>query len=147
MNWGYKIFFLYMSFVALIMTLVVKSMNQKVDLVSSDYYEQELNYQTKLDAWNNSNGLPVSVSTSQTGSEVVFKFSEKFFEEKYSGKIFIYRPSDSSLDLVLPIVVNEAGEQVISKEKFKKGMYKLQIEWADELGRKFYTEQMINIEK
>ena len=48
MSWGYKILGVYLVFVTGIVFLVIKSSNQKVDLVTKDYYEQELMYQDKI---------------------------------------------------------------------------------------------------
>ena len=45
MNWGYKILTVYIIFIAGILFLVFKSSNQNQDLVTKDYYEQELKYQ------------------------------------------------------------------------------------------------------
>ncbi len=42
MNWGYRVALLYISFAGLIIFLVTKSVNEKVDLVTPDYYAQEL---------------------------------------------------------------------------------------------------------
>ena len=50
MNWGYKILLVFAVFVAGILFLVYKSSNQKMDLVTTDYYEKELKYQQKIDA-------------------------------------------------------------------------------------------------
>jgi hypothetical protein len=56
-SWGIKIAMLYCGFVALIIIMVSMAMNQKIDLVSKDYYEQELNYQKKIDKTNRSHAL------------------------------------------------------------------------------------------
>lgn len=50
MNWGNKLVLVFVAFVALIGTLVYKSMNTKFELVSKDYYKDELKYQDKIDA-------------------------------------------------------------------------------------------------
>ena len=49
MNWGYKILFVYIAFVAGILAMVFGSSSQKVDLVTPDYYAKELKYQDKID--------------------------------------------------------------------------------------------------
>ena len=49
MNWGYKILMVYVIFIAGILLLVFKSSSQNQDLVTEDYYEQELKYQQKID--------------------------------------------------------------------------------------------------
>ena len=48
-NWGYKITVFYLVFIAGIMYLVIQSSRQKMDLVTTDYYAQELKYQDKID--------------------------------------------------------------------------------------------------
>ncbi len=64
MNFGSKITVLYLSFVGLILTLVFMCFGQKVELVSKDYYAQELKFQDKIDAINNEKGLSGSISHS-----------------------------------------------------------------------------------
>ena len=48
-NWGYKIVLVYSVFVAGILYLVVQSSRQQMDLVTDDYYAQEIRYQEKID--------------------------------------------------------------------------------------------------
>ena len=50
MNWGYKILFVYIAFIAGILLMVFKSSTQKRDLVTADYYAKELKYQERIDA-------------------------------------------------------------------------------------------------
>ena len=45
LNWGYKIAIFYILFVVGIVFLVFKASNQKVDLVTADYYGEEVRYQ------------------------------------------------------------------------------------------------------
>ena len=61
MNWGTRIIIMYVGFVALIITLVVVSMRQQVDLVTPDYYAKELKYQTNIDKTKNYNELKTSL--------------------------------------------------------------------------------------
>ena len=49
LSWGYKIAFVYIIFVAGIGFLVFKASSQKFDLVTKDYYDQELKYQEVID--------------------------------------------------------------------------------------------------
>ena len=50
MNWGHRIIILYVGFVLLIGTMVYLSSRENVDLVSSDYYDQEIKFQSKMEA-------------------------------------------------------------------------------------------------
>ena len=57
MNWGYKILLVYAVFIAGILFLVYKASSQKMDLVTPDYYEQELKYQSQINATERANAL------------------------------------------------------------------------------------------
>ena len=61
MNWGYKILTVYIIFIAGILLLVFKSSTQNQDLVTKDYYEQELKYQQVIDATERANALSSEV--------------------------------------------------------------------------------------
>jgi hypothetical protein len=54
LSWGYKIMFVYIAFVAGMGFLVFKASSQKFDLVTKDYYDQELKYQQVIDQAANS---------------------------------------------------------------------------------------------
>ena len=48
-NWGYKILFVYLSFAGGILYLVYRTSLENRDLVSDNYYEEELAYQKVID--------------------------------------------------------------------------------------------------
>ena len=50
MNFKYFIAVLYLTFVALIVMMVFKSCGQNIELETKDYYNEELKYQSKIDA-------------------------------------------------------------------------------------------------
>ncbi|MGL6269890.1 MAG: FixH family protein, partial [Chitinophagaceae bacterium] len=68
-NWGYKIAVFYLVFIAGIMFLVIKSSRQQMDLVTTDYYAQELKYQDKIDQSKRADGLsePIRHEVSEKG--------------------------------------------------------------------------------
>ena len=70
-GWGTKITLLYLAFVVLIVTLVTKSMHQTFDLVSGDYYNQELKYQDVIDASKNQAGLSAPVRLYQEDKQLL----------------------------------------------------------------------------
>ncbi|MBL0070976.1 MAG: FixH family protein [Bacteroidetes bacterium] len=56
-SWGYRVMFLYIGFAGLIIYFVTRSINEKVDLVTPDYYAQELKFQDKIESINRNNEL------------------------------------------------------------------------------------------
>jgi hypothetical protein len=51
----------------------------------------------------------------------------------------IYRPSDSKLDLSIPVQPDTAGNQLIPITKFSKGKYTLKLAWT--LNNKAYYQE------
>ena len=145
MSWGIRITILYLSFVGLILTLVFLSSRQKVELVSKDYYEQELKYQNKIDAIKNINALSNAVLVTNHLGKVNIAFSEYFSNSKIKGTIYFFRPSDSSMDYKLDINPSANGIQTIETNRLIKGLYTLQISFDFE-GKEYYKEESIFIE-
>jgi hypothetical protein len=143
-NWGIRIAILYISFVLLILTLVTKSMFQQLDLVVSDYYEQELKYNNMMDKIKNMKKLKNPISWIITDGQFKIYFTKELSSKSVSGTITFYRPSDSKEDKTFDIQLNDNNEQTININEFKKGVYILQIDWKHNQSA-YYYEGIINI--
>lgn len=128
-GWGTRIAILYIGFVMLSITMVVISMNQKIDLVSEDYYPKELAFQNQINSTNNANALSEQISHSFTGNGIELQFPSIFKGKKITGEIVFFRPSDASKDFKTPVRLDEQVKQIIPINNLNKGMYKLQIDW------------------
>lgn len=143
MNFGVKITILYLSFVALILTLVTMCFGQKVELVSKDYYAQELKFQDKIDAINNEKALEKSITHTMTGKEIVLSIEPSLTIGDFSGDINFFRPSDSSKDVKLKMnFVN--NQQTINTSSLIHGAYKMQLSWISN-GKHYFKEEVIFI--
>lgn len=129
MNFGSKITVLYLSFVALILTLVFMCFGQKVELVSKDYYSQELKFQDKINAINNEKSLNKSILHSINGKEIVLTIDSTLLSRDFNGTIVFFRPSDSSKDVKLKMNFNDY-KQIINGSNLTHGAYKMQLNWA-----------------
>lgn len=145
MSWGVKITLLYSGFVLLIVTMVSMSMSQKVDLVSKDYYEQELQFQDKINQMDRTKALSEQLSWQVKNGELVLDFPDQFKGQKTFGKIFFFRPSDSALDKRFAIQADTMDLKSISMRSLKKGLYKMQINWEVE-NIQYYNEGFIQIQ-
>lgn len=126
-NWGTRILFLYLGFVALIAALVTMSMRQKTDLVSKDYYAQELAYQDKLDKMNRTRGLtePVRWSMQDRKLQLQFPSGAQF---PISGTVTLFCASDAGKDR--NISFNTQGPTCdLIMPGIVPGHYTLQIDW------------------
>lgn len=143
MNFGGRIVVLYLSFVALIVTLVVMSFKQKVELVSDDYYAQEIKFQDKIDAINNEKSLVGSIHHSINGNEITLIADSSLLSKDFEGTIHFFRPSDSSKDIQLKMnFVNNT--QAIDSKQLIHGAYKLQLSWTSNQ-KHYFKEEVIFI--
>lgn len=128
-NWGTGIVLAYAIFIVLIVSAVYKALNQNVDLVTPDYYAQELDYQNKYDKMANAGTLTEPVKVEQAGANVVISFPAEV-KGPYSGTILFYRPSNSADDVTIPIQAGQDGKMTVSTAKLKKGNYSVLVDWA-----------------
>lgn len=143
MNFGVKITVLYISFVALILTLVFMSFSQKVELVSKDYYAQEIAFQDKINSINNEKSLNGSIYHEINGKEIILTIDSTICRNDLEGTIVFFRPSDSSKDVKLKMNFNNCT-QVINGSSLIHGAYKLQLSWVSN-HTKYFKEEFIFI--
>lgn len=143
MNWGLRIIILYAGFVALILTLVFKATGEKIDLVSKDYYEQELLHQDKMEAIKKGNSWKDLIQLELKQHSLLVKFPEEFPAYE-TGEVSIYRPSDSSQDKSFPLVLNTSFHQEISTEGWQVGYYAIHLKWTYK-GNHYFIEESIYI--
>lgn len=142
-GWGTKTTILYVSFALLIGTMVAMCVNQKIDLVSSDYYQKELLFQTKIDEAKNAEALTEKISHTITEENLELFFPTVFKGKKVYGEILFFRPSDASKDYKTNIELNGSVQQSIALNYLSKGMYKMQIGWEAESTSYFIEETIV----
>ncbi|MDZ4757959.1 MAG: FixH family protein [Bacteroidota bacterium] len=144
MNWGYKIIIVYAVFVAGILFLVFRSVNEKIDLVTDDYYAQELKYQDRIEDIKRSNKLSAEVICKTENDKVFIKFPSEFNGKNINGKLLIYFPADKEKDIHKNFTTTNAElEQTLAPNT--KGAYSIQINWSCG-GENYYFEKKIFIQ-
>lgn len=142
-NWGLKIAVLYIGFVIFIISMVSMALHQKVDLVSKNYYEQELQYQNKINMENRTNALSEQLFWEVKPHSLTFIFPQEFDKQKVKGAVYFFRPSDAAMDTTISFSLNGDTRLLdISTEQLKKGVYKMQVSW-EVSNEKFYNEGIL----
>lgn len=128
LNWGSGIALFITGFLAMILSLVFKVSSIESDLYAEDYYAQELDYQRRIDAKQNAQGLKdeFKILLKEDGLELVFPKEMK--QEGLQGRLYFYRPDNAALDYELDLNVQD-GIQFISNDSFIPGNYQLMVEW------------------
>lgn len=141
-SWSYRITFLYLGFVAIIVSLVVISSRNGEELVAKDYYAQEIQYQQRLDAINNEKSLSESIVHSVSEEGITLTLPANFV--KVNGELYLFCPSDSKKDIRFPLDFNAEGKQIIKRSAISKGAYKMKLSWSDGV-KEYFREEVIVI--
>lgn len=129
MNWGKRIAFVYLAFVAGIVLLVIKSHGKDVVLVRKDYYEQELKYSDRMRALQNYYALPSGIEMVQKPTKIAIALPVGHWQVE-SRSIFMYKPDNAKADKVFDIQPDEKGILYIDKSILEQGKYMLKIDWV-----------------
>lgn len=141
-NWGTKIGIVYTAFVVFILGMVYMAFGEKFDLVTEDYYAQEIAFQEKIDSKNRHAALDNQLKIKVEEGNLVLYFPHEV-GVKINGKINCFRPSDESKDFVEE-VKSSSTKYSIPLKRFVKGKYTIKVDWkVDE--KHFYDEQIIII--
>lgn len=135
-NWGHGIVVAFVLFCSFVVTIVVKAFQEDFDLVSETYYQDELNYQERIDSKANLKALGEELAFNQNDSQVVVVFHETLAEA--NGEIKFYYPSKALFDKEYPLKV-VGNQQVFDKADLAKGRYKVQVSWK--VGEKQYYQE------
>lgn len=144
MNWGYKLAAVFIGFTVLIGTLVYKSVNTKLDLVSKDYYKDELRYQDQIDGRANA-GKISAVSVTQNDTSVIIQLPKELNGITSEGEAWFYCKTNADLDKKIPLQVNSEGRQVIVKNQLAKQAYQLKLKWKTG-NENYYSEQKVVVQ-
>ncbi len=136
MNWGKSIALFYTLFVIAILSVVAFSFTQDVNIISEDYYQQEIAYEEQIERLKNTSELAVkpTVELIRNHVEVVFEDNQK-----PKGNILFFRPSDGSKDWHLPISLGADGTQQIDFSTRQQGKWIVKLLWRD--GDKEYYQE------
>lgn len=142
LSWGTGIWAFYGLFVLMILAMVGMSIVQKIDLVTDNYYEEEVKFQGKIDKINRAKQLTTPLSWEVTEAGIRIQYPTEI--KGISGKINLYCPADNRKDMSVPIQVGSDGTQFIPSQKIHTGRYQLQIDWqANGIG--YWNEGTLNI--
>jgi len=130
-NWGTGIFIAMLSFMIFILSFVYKSIaldEYQHELVSEDYYKDELHYQEEIDKMNNAGKLNQDISIRNSNQGIHISFPKDIDESSINGEIFFQRLSNEKLDFKELITLSD-HEQLIPAEKLVSGKWIIKIDW------------------
>lgn len=131
LNWGTGIILAFAAFIAFILYFVVlASTDQRAnhDLVTDNYYEDELGYQQDIDAMANARDANFRIIVSKNNGGIAILFPESLDGEDIKGTIALYRPSNKKLDFELPILLVDS-QMSVPAARLPEGRWNLTVRW------------------
>jgi len=144
MNWGKKLIAVFIVFAAGMSYLVYRCSRVNVDLVSKEYYKDELKYEDIIQSTKTANALSGKVRLIQQGAVIMVQLPAEMENEKVSGTIWFYCAADASKDRHIPIETGSKASQQISKKLVLPGEYTVKLEWSSN-NKHYYVEQPFRI--
>ena len=126
MNWGKGIVIALTLFIGFISFLVVKIMSQDVDLVSEDYYKQEIDYEARIQKEQNGLNNAAKIELIDQEAYVVVQLPDS--SSLTNVVLNLKRPNDKKLDKSFKIEGTKTF--MLPKSSLEKGKYDLTIEYT-----------------
>lgn len=142
MSWGKWIITSFVLFALLIAVLVTVSVRQDVNLVSKDYYQEELIYQRQIERIKNTDALSKKPEITFEDRSIQIKYAG--LKSISKGELILFRPSDAGLDQ--RFIFQSVPDSTLSFElkPALKGMYRAKMSWTMN-GKEYYLEEVITI--
>ena len=130
-NWGTAMVIAMVLFMAFILQFVYRSIaldKYEHQLVSEDYYKDELYYQQEIDKMNKASKLTQNVKIDRIGEGMLVSFPGEMTFTKITGIVYFQRPSDERLDFQKEILLSDHN-MLITDDKLINGKWKVKIDW------------------
>ena len=145
--WPYAIVAVFVLFAAYIGMMVYQAMQSDVDLVSADYYQQELAHQQRMEAVARTAALPapVQIRHEAAGRRLTLELPPALAAPRVQGRVHFFRPSTKALDFQLPLQPAADRQQVINTSKMAPGLWRVQLDFTAN-GQAYFLEQDLTLE-
>ena len=132
-NWGHGVALALGLFIAFILFMVFGFTHgqQNSELVSDDYYGDELLYQEVIDAKNNASQLSEIPKYQELATGMKLTFPNAIAPESKQVKFELFRTDDANLDVKKEVTLDANNELLIPIQVITKGSYTLKVKWTN----------------
>ena len=144
-NWGYKIIFIYTVFVLGILTMVFLTAKENRDLVSENYYAEEIAYQKLIDQSAKTAALSAPVELIASAGQLIIELPKEFDGLQANGEWTLYYAADKARDIAGNIQT-EIGKYSIAVPNDATGQYLFKMHWKAG-DKEYYFEKNIFLQQ
>ena len=141
LHWGHKIGIVYTLFAGFMIFMVLKSRTEKHELVTENYYANELIIQDRIDANANLNAATFNVEITRINHEILVSFDNLPSSDIPAGTVSLYKPDDISLDQTMVMKLDRENKMRITPLG-NHGKYKVSLMFKIS-GIEYYKEKNI----
>lgn len=146
-NWGTGIVVGMGIFMAFILQYVIRVQvgdDYDNELVTENYYQEEINVDANYQATKNANLLGQELDIKHTPEGIVVNFPQSFHASDIKGTISLYRPSDQSLDHTIEIQSLSSNYLLIPNDDLVSGRWDISVKFSYD-GKEYLKKYLINI--
>ena len=144
-SWGTGIVLAFVAFIIFILYCVVLASTKNQanhDLVTREYYKEELAYQQEIDAQQNALKYARNTTFTKTEEGLMITLPEEFNFDNTQGIVSLYRPSNKQLDFDLPVSLSNT-HLLIPDKRLVDGRWDIRISWKDK-DQNYLIKESIN---
>ncbi|WP_445432144.1 FixH family protein [Chryseobacterium indoltheticum] len=130
-TWGHGIFLALASFIIFILSMIFLFPNgqKNSEMVTDKYYEEELLYQSVIDAKKRADLLEEKPAYSQSTEGIKLTFPEGIDNSNSVVSFVLNRSDDQNLDVKKTVKLDANRAFVIPASVLKNGNYTLRLHW------------------
>lgn len=146
--WPLGILLAFVLFVGGTVSLIVMASLHSEELVSADYYEQELRYQQQMERQDRAQALPDQARVAYDAPTQTITITLPLLQASQhpTGTIQLYRPSAAGQDRKLDLELDAAGRQILSARELSPGLWRVRVNWTCE-GQDYAAEQKVVLKR
>jgi len=144
-NWGHKLIGVFLLFGAMMSYMVYRSTKTNYDLVSPEYYKDEIAYQQVIDGSARAKQLSARPIIQQAGAVISIRFPDEMKNSGVQGMALFYCSIDARRDKKIVLQAGTDGVQEIDSRQFVPGHYLVKLSWTSHNGN-YYSEQPLLIQ-
>lgn len=138
--WPFAIIGIFALFIAGMTTMVVLACRSNTDLVSRDYYEQELRFQGRIDSLDRTHSLGATAKYDAPSRRIIISLPAAHAGKSVDGQIQLYRPSAAGMDRQFKLKPDAQGIQALDAADLENGLWKIRVAW-NVAGQEYFLDR------
>lgn len=131
-SWGHGVVLALFAFIVFILSMLFLFPNgqKNSEMVTDNYYEEELKYQDVIDAKKKADDLQEKPVYSQEKDGIKIVFPKEYDNTNTTAKFVLNRTDDQNLDIKKPVHLDASHSFMIPAQVLKVGNYTLRLMWT-----------------